>query len=89
MNQVEYKSRQNCSELYIVWEGLMSLLRLLTSVLVSAALFAGTHFQLVQFPALFVVGAVFATVTFRSNGLGLPIAVHMGFNATTVVLLAM
>lgn len=59
------------------------------ATLTSAALFAGTHFQLVQFPALFVVGAVFATVTFRSNGLGLPIAVHLGFNATTVVLLAM
>lgn len=59
------------------------------AALASAALFAGTHFQLVQFPALFVVGAVFALLAFRSRGLGLPIMVHMGFNATTVVLLSL
>lgn len=53
----------------------------------SAAIFAATHLQVWQFPALFVVGAVFAWVAVRTGGLAFAVWTHIGFNATTAVVL--
>ncbi len=53
----------------------------------SALLFAATHFQLVQFPALLLVGLTLAWLADRTGGLAAPIWAHVGFNATTVAFL--
>ena len=48
---------------------------------------AASHFQLVQLPGLFVFGVIAAVVFQRTGRLGTAIWTHVGFNATTVVLL--
>lgn len=53
----------------------------------SAVAFGATHFQLLQFPALTAVGAVFALLVVRTGRLGTAIVAHMAFNAATVVTL--
>lgn len=55
----------------------------------SAVFFAGTHFQLVQFPGLLVVGLVLGWLAVRTGGLAAPIWAHIGFNATTTVVLVL
>jgi len=57
------------------------------AVVVSSLLFAASHFQAVQFPGLFVFGVVAALLFQRTGRLGTAIWAHMGFNATTVVML--
>jgi len=57
------------------------------AVVVSSVLFAGSHFQLVQFPGLLVFGLAAALLFQRTNRLGTAIWTHVGFNLTTVVLL--
>jgi membrane protease YdiL (CAAX protease family) len=57
------------------------------AVLVSSAVFAVSHLQLVQLPGLFVFGVVAAVVTERTGRLGTAIWTHVGFNLTTIVLL--
>ena len=57
------------------------------AVLGSSTLFAASHFQLLQFPGLLAVGIV-AAVAFQMTGrLGTPVWIHVGFNATSVVVL--
>tara|TARA_Y100000768_G_scaffold372132_1_gene339512 strand:+ start:1259 stop:2053 length:795 start_codon:yes stop_codon:yes gene_type:complete len=56
-----------------------------TSVIVSSAIFSAIHFQLLLFPALFVVGMIFAIIYERSQRLALAIWAHVGFNATTLL----
>jgi membrane protease YdiL (CAAX protease family) len=53
----------------------------------SAALFAAMHFQVLQFPGLFVFGVVLALMTLITGRLGPAIWAHAGFNGATVVLL--
>ncbi len=53
----------------------------------TATLFGLSHFQLVQFPALAVFGAFVGWLAYRTGRLGLSIFTHVGFNATTVVVL--
>ena len=60
-----------------------------TAVLVSSAVFGASHFQLIQFPALFGFGVVLAVLTLRSGRLGPAIAAHMAFNAVTIIAIAM
>lgn len=55
----------------------------------SAVVFGATHFQPLQFPALAVAGAVFATAAVRNGRLGPAVAAHAGFNATTFVALVL
>ncbi|GIR35695.1 MAG: hypothetical protein CM15mP49_10800 [Actinomycetota bacterium] len=55
-----------------------------TSVIISSAIFSAIHFQLLLFPALFVVGMIFALIYERSQRLALAIWAHVGFNATTL-----
>lgn len=57
------------------------------AVLMSALLFAGTHFQPVQFPGLLAIGLTLAWLARRTGGLASPIWAHAAFNATTVALL--
>lgn len=59
------------------------------SVVASGVWFAAIHFQLLQFPLLFVVGAVCAALTLREKRLGPAIFVHLGFNLTTVIALGL
>lgn len=51
----------------------------------SAVVFAATHFQGLQFPALIGAGLVFGLVAVRTDRLGAAMACHMAFNLTTVV----
>lgn len=53
----------------------------------SSALFAATHFQVVQFVGLFVAGLMWAVLSQRAGRLGPAVLSHMAFNLTTVVLL--
>lgn len=57
------------------------------AVVGSSVAFGATHFQPLQFPALTAAGAVFALLAVKSGRLGPAIVAHMGFNATTVVVL--
>ncbi len=55
------------------------------SILLSALWFGAIHLQPLQFPLLFLVGVVCATLTMKFGRLGPAIFVHMGFNLLTVV----
>jgi uncharacterized protein len=57
------------------------------SVLVSSAVFAAVHFQVLQFVGLLVFGLVAGALTVRSGRLGPAIWAHVGFNMTTVLVL--
>lgn len=57
------------------------------AVLVSSAVFAAIHFQVLQFAGLFAFGLIAGTLAARSGRLGPSIWAHIGFNMTTVVLL--
>jgi membrane protease YdiL (CAAX protease family) len=57
------------------------------AVLISSAVFAAVHFQVLQFAGLFVFGVVAGTLTVRTGRLGPAIWAHIGFNMTTVVVL--
>lgn len=57
------------------------------AVLVSSAWFGASHLQVIQFPALFLLGVVLATLTVRTGRLGPAIAAHVAFNSITMVLL--
>ena len=57
---------------------------LLIALVVSAVVFGAIHLQPLQFPALTVVGAVFAWVVQRHGRLGRAIWAHIGFNCTAV-----
>jgi membrane protease YdiL (CAAX protease family) len=46
----------------------------------TAAFFAFTHFELLQFPALFVFGLVLGAMVFATGRLGTSIGAHLGFN---------
>jgi membrane protease YdiL (CAAX protease family) len=50
-------------------------------------LFAATHFQLLQLPALALAGALFGVLAHRAGRLGPAIAAHIVFNMTAVVTL--
>ena len=58
---------------------------LVVAVVASSAIFAVSHLQLLQFPGLFVIGAVAALGFHRTGRLGTAIWIHVGFNATAVV----
>jgi membrane protease YdiL (CAAX protease family) len=57
------------------------------AVVISAVVFALSHFQLIQFPALLVFGLVSAALAIRTERLGPSIWAHVGFNLTSVVVL--
>jgi membrane protease YdiL (CAAX protease family) len=53
----------------------------------SAVLFAASHFQPLQFPALALLGVILAVLVQRTGRLGPAIATHMVFNLITVTFL--
>ena len=57
------------------------------ALVIASALFAATHFQLVQFPALVVVGLVHGLMVLGTKRLGPALWSHVGFNAITVFVL--
>jgi membrane protease YdiL (CAAX protease family) len=65
--------------------GLMALVPAPAAIAGSSLLFALTHIQLLQFPALAAFGAVLGILAHRTGRLGPSIFTHMGFNAVTVV----
>ncbi|HJM29000.1 MAG: CPBP family intramembrane metalloprotease [Acidimicrobiales bacterium] len=54
------------------------------SIVISSIIFSAIHFQLLLFPALFVVGMLFASLYERKGRLAPAIWAHVGFNATTL-----
>lgn len=66
----------------VLLRGLERLMAPHWALLLSAAVFAAVHFQLLQFPGLFVFGLVAGRLAQRRKGLVAPIAAHMAFNAT-------
>jgi uncharacterized protein len=62
--------------------------RMVAPFVLSSAIFAAIHFQALQFAALFAVGAFCAFAFHKTNRIGSAIAVHAGFNLTTVVALS-
>lgn len=61
----------------------------LAAVVVSAVLFAAAHGEVAQFVGLFAVGVVLAEVVRRTRRLGPAMAIHVGFNLTAYVALAL
>jgi membrane protease YdiL (CAAX protease family) len=59
----------------------------LAAVLLTAVLFALSHFQLIQLPALLAFGLVSAAMAVRTGRLGPSIWAHVGFNLTSVLVL--
>lgn len=57
------------------------------ALVVSAAFFGLTHFQLLQLPALIMIGLVCGWLAQRDGRLGRAVWAHVGFNATTIVIL--
>jgi membrane protease YdiL (CAAX protease family) len=57
------------------------------AIAISSTVFAASHFQALQFPALLVFGAVAGTLAHRSGRLGPAITAHVAFNMVTVVVL--
>ncbi len=57
------------------------------SMIVTALAFAASHFELLQFPALAAFGLVLSYLAHRTGRLGLNTWAHVGFNATTVLIL--
>ena len=55
------------------------------SIIISSAIFSAIHFQLLLFPALFVVGIIFAWIYEKYQRLAPAIWAHVGFNATTLL----
>ena len=53
----------------------------------AAVLFSLAHFQVLQFPALVIFGAVAGVLAHRAQRLGPAIWAHVAFNATTVIVL--
>ncbi len=51
-----------------------------------AAVFAIVHFRPVEYPGLFVFGLIVGAAAKLTGRLGMPIAIHVGFNATGLVL---
>ncbi|MGE3620132.1 MAG: lysostaphin resistance A-like protein [Acidimicrobiia bacterium] len=54
---------------------------------INAFVFAASHFQLLQFPALFAFGLAVGWLAWRRGRLGPAIAAHVAFNMVTVVAL--
>ena len=57
------------------------------AMIVTSLAFGASHFQALQFPALAAFGLVLSYIAHRTGRLGLNTWAHVGFNATTVVVL--
>jgi membrane protease YdiL (CAAX protease family) len=57
------------------------------ALVITAVVFGASHFEPLQFPALAVFGGLTGWLAYRNGRLGMSIFAHVGFNATTVVVL--
>jgi membrane protease YdiL (CAAX protease family) len=57
----------------------------IAAVVLSSAIFAGTHFELRQFAGLFLVGCLLAVVRLRSHRVWPSVMVHAGFNGIALI----
>lgn len=57
------------------------------ALVITAVVFGASHFEPLQFPALAAFGGFVGWLAYRSGRLGMSIFAHVGFNATTVVVL--
>ena len=57
------------------------------AMIATSLFFAASHFELLQFPALAAFGLVLSYCAHRTGRLGLDTWAHVGFNATTVLIL--
>lgn len=71
----------------LLLQGLRRRIPDVVAVVVSSSLFALVHIDPILFPGTFVLGAAAAFATLRTGRLGLACAMHVGFNAATLVLL--
>lgn len=76
----------------VFYRGLLqrSLLRRLPAwpaMIVTSVVFGASHFQALQFPALAAFGLLLSVIARRTGRLGMNTWAHVGFNATTVVIL--
>jgi membrane protease YdiL (CAAX protease family) len=62
-------------------------IRPMWAVLASAAFFAATHLQPLQFPALLAFGVILGALTVRFGRLGPALWAHIGFNSTAAITL--
>jgi len=62
-------------------------LRARWAIVASAAFFAATHFQPLQFPALLVFGVILGVLTVRFQRLGPALWAHVGFNIVAAITL--
>lgn len=58
-----------------------------TAVVISGLVFAGAHFESVQFAGLALVGVVFSIIASRTGRLGPSMMAHAGFNAAGAVVM--
>lgn len=58
-------------------------------IVLSSVWFGASHFQVVQFPALFLLGVVLAWLTVRTGRLGAAIVAHVAFNGITMTILGL
>ncbi len=58
------------------------------AVAISSLAFAVVHFQVLQFPALLVIGIAHAVLVQRTRRIGAALCSHVAFNAVTVVALS-
>lgn len=59
------------------------------AILLGAFIFALSHLQSLQFPALFVFGTILGYMTHRTGRLGPAIVTHLAFNITAAIMLVM
>lgn len=57
------------------------------ALVVTALVFAISHFQSLQFPALFIFGLILGSMTFRTGRLGPAMVTHLAFNITAATML--
>ena len=58
-------------------------------MVVSGLIFGASHFELLQLPALALVGVFFAVLVVKTGRLGPAIWAHVAFNTITVVALGL
>ena len=73
----------------LVLQALQSRLQNYLALVISAAFFAAIHFQPVEFPGLFAFALLLGYGFQRSGRLSLSILMHIGFNATALIGLAL
>ncbi len=69
----------------LLLRSLEATMRPVGALAVTSIVFAVSHFQVIQLPALLLIGMVLGLVAQRSGRLAPAIATHLGFNLTTVV----